>query len=224
LAPLATVFREWNMKVLVFGATGNIGRAITAELLSRGHTVTGASRTGVPVEGLDVTVLQGDAADPATVARLSRGQDAVVAAIGPKPGDPVPDGAFSSAARGLLDGLRAAGVRRLLVLGGAGSLEVAPGERVVDAPDFPQAWKANALGQAEALGIYRTASDLDWTYVSPAAIIGPGERTGTYRVGGDQLLVDASGESRISIPDYAAGFVDELEKGNAIRRRITVAY
>ncbi len=212
------------MKVLVFGAGGNIGRAITAELLSRGHTVTAASRSGAQAEDLGLPVEVGDAADPGTVARLAQGQDAVVAAIGPKPGAPVPDRAFSGPAHGLVEGLRTAGVRRLLVLGGAGSLLVPGGQRVVDAPDFPDAWKPNALGQAEALGIYRTVPDLDWTYVSPAAIIRPGERTGTYRIGGDQLLVDASGESRISIPDYAAGFVDELEQGNAIRRRITVAY
>ena len=212
------------MKVLVFGAGGNIGRAITAELLSRGDAVTAASRSGAQAEGPDLPVAVGDAADPGTVARLAQGHDAVVAAIGPKPGAPVPAGAFSGPAHGLIEGLRQAGVRRLLVLGGAGSLEVPGGQRVVDAPDFPDAWKPNALGQAEALEIYRTAGDLDWTYVSPAAIIQPGERTGTYRVGGDQLLADASGESRISIPDYAAGFVDELEKGDAIRRRITLAY
>jgi len=212
------------MKVLVFGASGNIGRGITAELLRRGHTVTAASRSGAQLQELGVPVVAGDAADPATVARLAQGQDVVVAAIGPKPGAEVPDGAFSGPARGLIEGLRTAGVRRLLVLGGAGSLEVAPGRRVVDAPSFLDLWKPNALGQAEALDIYRGVGDLDWTYVSPAAVIAPGERTGTYRIGGDQLLVDASGESRISIPDYAAGFVDELEKGNAIRRRITVAY
>jgi len=212
------------MKVLVFGAGGHIGRAITAELLRRGHAVTAASRSGTQAEDLGVQVLQGDAADAATVATLAQGQDAVVAAIGPKPGAAVPDGAFSGPAHGLIEGLRAAGVRRLVILGGAGSLEVAPGQRVVDGPGFPDLWKPNALGQAEALDIYRTVGDLDWTYVSPAAVIQPGERTGTYRVGGDQLLVDAAGQSRISIPDYAAGFVDELEQGNAIRRRITVAY
>jgi putative NADH-flavin reductase len=212
------------MKVLVFGASGRIGRAITAELLRRGHAVTAASRSGTQVDDLGVPVRQGDAADAATVATLAQGQDAVVAAIGPKPGAAVPDGAFSGPAHGLIEGLRTAGVRRLLILGGAGSLEVAPGQRVVDGPGFPELWKPNALGQAAALDIYRTVADLDWTYVSPAAVISPGERTGTYRVGGDQLLVDASGQSRISIPDYAAGFVDELEKGDAIRRRITVAY
>jgi putative NADH-flavin reductase len=212
------------MKVLVFGAGGNIGRAITAELLSRGHAVTAASRSGAQVDGLDIPVAAGDAADPGTVARLAQGHDAVVAANGPKPGAGVAANAFSGPAHGLIEGLRQAGVRRLLVLGGAGSLEVAPGRRVVDAPDFPDAWKPNALGQAEALDIYRTVSDLDWTYVSPAAIIGPGDRTGAYRIGGDQLLVDAAGESRISIPDYVAGLVDELENGRAIRRRITVAY
>jgi len=215
---------ELDMRVLVFGAAGNIGRAITAELLARGHAVTAATRSAEQLESLGVPVATGDAADPATVARLAQGQDAVVAAIGPKPGAPVPQDAFSGPAHGLIDGLREAGVRRLLVLGGAGSLEAAPGQRVVDGPDFPDAWKPNALGQAGALDIYRGVADLDWTYISPAAIIAPGERTGKFRVGGDQLLVDGSGESRISIPDYAVALVDELENGEAIRRRITVAY
>ena len=115
-------------------------------------------------------------------------------------------------------------MRRLVILGGAGGLEISPGVRVVDAPDFPAMWKANALAQIKALALYREVEDLDWTVVSPAAIIEPGERTGNFQIGGDQLLVDAEGRSRISIADYAIAFVNELERGEAIRRRITVAY
>jgi hypothetical protein len=121
--------------------------------------------------------------------------------------------------------LRLAGTRRLIVVGGAGSLEVAPGQRLVDTPDFHPAWKPAALAHARALDeIYRAADDLDWTYVSPAAVIEPGERTGSYRTGGDQLLTDEAGDSRISIPDYAIAIADLLDSGGAVRRRITVAH
>jgi uncharacterized protein len=214
------------MKVLVFGASGAIGRAIAAELLERGHTVTAASRSGAPVEGLVVQTVTGDARDPGSVARLAAGQDAVASAIGPRHGNGEdPEDSLLGAARGLAEGLRRAGVRRLVVVGGAGSLEVAPGKRLVDSPDFPPARKPTSLAHARTLDeVYRGIDDLDWTYVSPAGMIGPGDRTGEFRVGGDQLLVDDSGQSRISIPDYAIAFADELEDGEAFRRQITVAY
>jgi len=215
------------MKVLVIGASGAIGRAVTAELLARGHTVTAATRSGTPVEGLVVQAVTGDASDPASVARLAAGQDAVASATGPRRGNggEDPEDSMLGAARGLAEGLRRAGVRRLVVVGGAGSLEVAPGQRLVDAPGFPPAAKLTALAHARALDeVYRGIEDLDWTYVSPAGVIAPGERTGEFRIGGDQLLVDESGESRISIPDFAIALADELEHGKAFRRRITVAY
>jgi putative NADH-flavin reductase len=214
------------VKIVVFGASGAIGRAITAELLERGHTVTAATRSGAPVGGLVVQAVTGDASDPGSVARLAAGQDAVVSSTGPRRGSGEdPEESLLSAARGLAEGLRRAGVRRLVVVGGAGSLEVAPGQRLVDSPDFPPAWKSTALAHARTLDeIYRSMEDLDWTYVSPARMIGPGERTGEFRVGGDQLLVDDAGQSRISIPDFAIAFADEIEDGEAFRRRITVAY
>jgi uncharacterized protein len=214
------------MKVVVFGASGVIGRAITGELLVRGHTVTAATRTGGPVEGLVVHCVTGDASDAASVARLAAGQDAVAAAIGPRQADDEdPEDSLITAAWGLTEGLRRAGVRRLVVVGGSGSLEVAPGQRLMDSPGFPPAWKPTALAHARALDeVYRDIQDLDWTYISPAGQIGPGERTGEFRVGGDQLLVDEHGDSRISIPDYAIAFTDELEHAEAVRRRITIAY
>jgi hypothetical protein len=214
------------MKVVVFGASGAIGRAITSELLERGHTVTAASRSGAPVEGLVVRAVTGDAADPASVARLARGQDAVASATGPRrDGSEDPEESVGRAARGLAEGLRRAGVPRLVVVGGAGSLEITPGLRLMDTPDYPPAWKPTALAHARVLDeVYRGLDDLDWTYVSPAAAIGPGDRTGEFRVGGDQLLTDEAGQSRISIPDFAIAVADELEDGEAFRRRITVAY
>ncbi|HLZ57791.1 MAG TPA: NAD(P)H-binding protein, partial [Ktedonosporobacter sp.] len=110
-----------------------------------------------------------------------------------------------------------------IVVGGAGSLEVAPGLHLVDTPDFPAAWKPTALAHRDALEVYRKAN-LDWTYVSPAALIAPGERTGTYRTGTDKLLTDEKGESRISAEDYAIAILDEVEHPHFIRRRFTVAY
>jgi putative NADH-flavin reductase len=213
------------MKILVFGASGAIGQEITAELLRRGHSVVGVTRTAAPVEGLDVQFVQGDAADAASVAVLAQGVDAVVSAVGPRRGSENDEESLVGAARGLVEGLRLAGTRRLIVVGGAGSLEVAPGQRLVDTPDFHPAWKPAALAHARALDeIYRAADDLDWTYVSPAAVIEPGERTGSYRTGGAQLLTDEAGDSRISIPDYAIAIADLLDSGGAVRRRITVAH
>lgn len=214
------------MKVLLFGASGNIGRAIAQELLTRGHTVTGVTRRGT-VDGVDheqFTSTAGDATDPTTVASLADGHDAVACAVGPAVGREDDREIIVGTARSLIEGLRKAGVRRLVTIGGAGSLEVAPGKRVLDDPNFPAMWRANAEAQSEALGLYRDVADLDWTYISPAAHIGEGPRTGTFRVGGDQLLADSNGKSDISYADYAVAFVDELERSTAVRRRITVAY
>jgi uncharacterized protein len=173
-----------------------------------------------------VQAVTGDAANPASVARLAAGQDAVASATGPRRGGQEdPEASLLGAARGLAEGLRRAGVRRLVVVGGAGSLLVAPGQRLVDTPGFPAAAKPTALAHARTLDeVYRGIEDLDWTYVSPAAKIGPGDRTGEFRIGGDELLADPAGESRISISDFAIAFTDEIEHGDSLRRRITVAY
>ncbi|HEV8295788.1 MAG TPA: NAD(P)H-binding protein [Acidimicrobiales bacterium] len=214
------------MKVLLFGASGNIGEAIARELVARGHTVTGATRRGATVEGLDIAVVPANVTDVEDVAALAVGQDAIVSAVGPRHGVDADDGTalFVGAAHALVDGARKAGVRRLVVVGGAGSLEIAPGVRLVDSPEFLDAWKPNALAQTAALDVYRTIDDLDWTYISPAALIEAGERTGRYRTGGEQLLTDDQGKSRITYADYAIALVDELEQRNAAGRRITVAY
>lgn len=214
------------MKVLLFGASGHIGRAIARELLLREHGVTGATRRGA-VDGLEqerFTAVVGDATDPATVAALAAGHDAVASAVGPAIGRENDRDIIVGTARALIEGLRRAGVARLVTIGGAGSLEAAPGKRVLDDPNFPAMWRANAEAQSEALTLYREVEDLDWTYVSPAANIGEGRRTGAFRVGGDRLLTDEHGKSDISYADYAVAFVDELERAAAVRRRMTVAY
>ncbi|GAA5004976.1 NAD(P)-dependent oxidoreductase [Kitasatospora paranensis] len=211
------------MKVLLFGATGNIGSAIADELTARGHEVTGVTRSGAAARP-GVRAVAGNVGDPAQVAELAEGHDLVASAVGPRIGTEDDREVIVGATRGLIEGLRAAGVKRLVVLGGAGSLRTADGTRVVDDPHFPDLWKANALAQIEALGLYREVDDLDWTYVSPAKLIEPGERTGVYRLGGDDLLVDADGRTRISIPDYAVAFADLIDGGHALRTRVSVAY
>jgi putative NADH-flavin reductase len=119
--------------------------------------------------------------------------------------------------------LQKAGVRRFLMVGGAGSLEVAPGLQLVDAPDFPAAWKGIALAHRDALNVLK-GSDLDWTSLSPAALIEPGVRTGKFRLGTDQLVMDDKGESKISAEDFAVAAVDELEKNAHVRQRFTLGY
>ncbi|MEU0569834.1 NAD(P)-dependent oxidoreductase [Nonomuraea sp. NPDC005983] len=200
------------MKILLFGATGMVGQRIVTELRNRGNDVTALSRSGPD---------KGDVADTAT---LARGYDVVISAIAPPRDGTEPAPPFLAANRALIDGVRKAGVRRLIVVGGAGSLQVAPGLDLVDTPDFPEMYKKESLAAREVLKLYREVDDVDWTYVSPAAEIGPGERTGVYRIGGDQLLTDARGRSYISAEDFAVAIADEVENGAHPRKRITVAY
>jgi putative NADH-flavin reductase len=212
------------VKVVVFGAGGNLGTRITEELVRRNHAVKVVSRAGTmkPSAAQSRTsIVVADVTDAASVADAVRGADAVVSAIGPGPGQDV--SVLLLAARGLLDGLRKAGVRRLVVVGGAGSLEVSPGVQWSDSARFPPAWKPVAEAHRAALAIYREEPDLEWTVVSPAAMITSGVRTGHYRAGGDQLLVDAKGESQISAEDYAVAVADEVERPRHLRRRFTVA-
>jgi hypothetical protein len=197
------------MKIVVFGSTGMIGSRITAELAQRGHEIIGASRA----TGTDIT-------DPASVAAAVTDADAVVSAVAARGVDYT----LTDVARSLVDGLRRAGVERPVIVGGAGSLEVAPGLRLMDTPDFPDEYKAEAGQGADALAFFQTISDLDWTYVSPAAFIHPGERTGHYRLGGDQLLAEENGNSEISAEDYAIAIADLLEGGAHPRARVGVAW
>jgi putative NADH-flavin reductase len=216
------------MKIVLFGATGNAGRRILAEALDRGHEVVAVVRDPASVSTPDerAPLVKGDATDKSSVARVAQGADAVVSAISPRPnarglGAP----SLVTAARALIEGLTSVGVKRLVVVGGAGSLEVAPGTALVDLPSFPEIYKAEALAQRDALDVYRAeAGALDWTYVSPAGEIAPGEHTGEYRTTGDQLLTDESGKSFITFEDYAVAIVDELERPAHLRRRFGVAY
>ncbi len=211
------------MKLIVFGATGKLGSRIVKEALERGHQVTAVVRDATRFQDSHerLTAAIGDVTDAASVAAVVTGHDAVISAVGPTRNSR-PE-LVVDAARALIDGLTRAGIRRVVVGGGAGSLEVSPGVQLVDTPDFPKEWLDIALAHRDALDVIR-AADLDWTYISPAAFLQPGERTGKYRIGTDQLLTDEKGESRISMEDLAIAFLDEVEKPRFVRRRMTAAY
>jgi putative NADH-flavin reductase len=216
------------MKLVIFGATGNVGRRIVAEAVDRGHEVVGVVRDPAAVQSPDsrVVLAKGDATDAESIARLVRGADAVVSAISPRPnarGLPAPS--LAANARALIKGLRSAGVKRVLYVGGASSLEVAPGKALADTPDFPEIYREEAREGREALAVFRNeAKGLDWTYLSPAAEIAPGNRTGKYRTTGDKLLVDDKGKSYITFEDYAVAVLDELERPQHVAKRFGVAY
>ncbi len=202
------------MKVAVLGASGRAGSEIREELLRRGHEVIAVSRKidGIaPAPG--VTLAAADASDPTALADVIRGADAVISALH----HDVP-------AATLLSALKQAGVNRLLVTGGAGSLEVAPGVRLIDTPEFPAEWKPFATGGITFLNDIRAETEVDWSFFSPAALIFEGPRRGTYRPGTDQLIVDDKGESSISFADYAIAMVDELEQHRHSRARFTAGY
>ena len=202
------------MKVAVLGASGRAGSEITRELAARGHEVIAIARKSEAIPQLPgVTPRAGDAASPSALAQLIRGTDAVISALH-----------FDVSAATLLAALREADVPRLLVTGGAASLEVAPGKRVIDDPAFPEEWKGAALGGIAFLDSLRAETEIDWTFFSPAALIFEGPRLGTYRSGNDQLVTDARGESKISFADFAIAMVDELEQHRHSRARFTAAY
>jgi putative NADH-flavin reductase len=216
------------MKLVVFGATGNVGQRVVREALQRGHTVTGVVRDPSAAKSPDprVHLVKGDATDASSVAAIVRGADAVVSAISPRPNDRgLAAPKLVDAARALIAGLKRAGTKRVLFVGGAGSLEVAPGKQLMDQPGFPDAYRAEATEGRDSLEVWRNeASDLEWTYLSPAAEIRPGRRSGAYRTSGDQFIVDDAGHSTISFEDYAVAVLDELEKPQHVGQRFAVAY
>lgn len=202
------------MKIALIGASGNAGSRILKELSDRGHAVTAIARTPERIAALPgVTPLAGDLSDTAALAETLRGHDAVISAVH----------FLVTDAQALIDTVRASGVKRYLVVGGAGSLEVAPGQRLVDQPNFPEAYKAEASAGADFLDLLRGVEDLEWTFLSPSAMFVPGERTGQFRLGTDTLLSNEQGSS-ISFEDYAIALADEIEQPRHIRQRFTVGY
>lgn len=202
------------MKIALIGASGNVGSRILRELVGRGHRVTAiARRPDAVAADPKVVAKEGDLSDKAGLAALLKGHDAVISSVRFKDLD----------AEGLIEIVRASEVKRFLVVGGAGSLEVAPGKILLNTPDFPEVYKAEASKGVALLHLLNGVKDLDWTFLSPSALFVPGERTGKFRIGKDQLLTNEKGSS-ISYEDYAIALVDEIEKPQHVRQRFTVGY
>lgn len=212
------------MNIALIGATGFIGSGLRKELLSRGHRVTALVTHPEKLSPhANLTAIKIDVLDNVALGKQLKGHDAVISAFsGHAQGDIYEY--YVRGIRSIIAAAKAANVPRLLVVGGAGSLEVSPGVQGVDTPNFPEQWKQSALGAREALRLLRNENDLNWTMLSPSALIAPGQRTGKFRLGGDQLLVNADGKSEISIEDYAVAMIDELEKQAHPRSRFTVGY
>jgi uncharacterized protein len=213
------------MKIALIGATGFVGSAILKEALDRGHEVMAIVRnpdTLTPHEKL--RPMKGDVYNEAEIFRLVAGSDAVISAFNPGWSNPDIYSQQVKGARSIINGVKNSGVKRLLFVGGAGSLEVTPGVQSVDMPGFPAEYKQGALATRDTLTMLRKETGLEWSFLSPSADLFPGQRTGKFRLGADQLLTNAQGESRISVEDYAMAMIDEVEKPQHIRRRFTVGY
>jgi hypothetical protein len=203
------------MKIAVIGASGNAGSRITAELARRGHQVTAIARNPERITApANVTPTKGDVMDQPGLARLVTGHDAAISSVHFLASDPVK----------LIAAAKESKVGRYLVVGGAGSLEVAPGVRLVTTPGFPVAYKAEAEAGGAFLDLLRAEKELNWTFLSPSALFVAGQRTGQFRLGTDQLLTADDGKSSISFEDFAVALADEVERPAHIRRRFTVGY
>ncbi len=203
------------MKIAVIGASGNAGSRITAELARRGHSVTAIARHPEKIAAQpNVKPTKGDVMDQAGLARLLAGHDAAISSVHFLASDPAK----------LIGAAKESKVGRYLVVGGAGSLEVAPGVRLVTTPGFPVVYKAEAEKGAAFLDLLRAETELNWTFLSPSALFTAGDRTGKFRLGIDQLLTAADGKSSISFEDFAVALADEIERPAHIRQRFTVGY
>lgn len=209
------------MKVAIIGASGFIGTAILNEALNRGHEVTAIVRNPekITVKSAHLTVKAADATDEAALVPLFTGNQAVISAYSALDTD-----TYVKAINAIIGATKKAGIKRLIAVSGAGSLEIAPGVQLLDTPQFPAEWKAGATATREAFYVIRQQNDLDWTVISPAMVIAPGERTGKFRLGKDQVVFNEKGESNISTADYAVALINELEQPQHIKQRFTLAY
>ena len=201
--------------IALIGASGNAGSRILKELSDRGHSVTAIARNPEKIAALPkVTPTKGDVLDQAGLAKLWAGHDVAVSSVHFLASDPLK----------LIGAAKDSKVGRYLVVGGAGSLEVAPGVKLVTTEGFPAQYKAEAEKGSAFLDLLRQEKDLNWTFISPSALFVEGERTAKFRLGTDQLLADANGKSWITFADYAIALADEIEKPAHLKQRFTVGY
>ena len=210
------------MKVALYGATGAAGSRILKELVSRGHQVTALARDPAKLvqSGVNVRVKQDDLSDPKSIAAAIGDAEAVVSAYSPPKNDLE---ALTGVTQRQVEALKGKTGVRLVVVGGAGGLNIAPNLALVDSPYMPEPFKPIARAHVNAFNVLK-ASTIDWTYFAPAAFFEPGQRTGQFRLGKDDLIANAQQESRISMEDYAVALVDELEKPRHRRQRFTIGY
>lgn len=213
--------------VILIGASGFVGTAILNELLNRGHKVTAIVRDAkkMSVSNPNLTIVEADVTDTDTLKETSKGKDAVISAYNPGWKNPH---IYKDTLKNyplIVESVKQAGVKRLLIVGGAGTLFYALGKMVMDADDVP----AQLLPGIKSLGEFylntlRKEEDIDWIFLSPAANMTPGQRTAKFRIGKDELMVDANGDSNISVEDFAVAMVDELEQEKHHKERFTIGY
>lgn len=217
------------MKVALIGATGFVGAPLLQELISRGHEVVAIARNieKIPTDSELIVPKQADVLDTEAVSQAVAGVDAVISAYNPGWTNPNIYAEYLEGAASIQTGVKQAGVKRFLVIGGAGSLEVAPGLQLIDTPDFPEEYKAGAGAARKYQGEIKSENELDWTYLSPAIEMHPGtsgKRTGTYRTSLDTPVFNEKRRSIISVEDLSVAVVDEIETPKHIKQRFTVAY
>ncbi|MFV9684057.1 NAD(P)-dependent oxidoreductase [Pseudomonas sp. NY15367] len=213
------------MKLALIGASGYVGAPLLQEALDHGHQVTALVRhpEKLPAHA-NLLAVRADVHDSAALAEQLRGHDAVLSAFNPGWGVADIREQFIAGSRAIVAASKQAGVRRLLLVGGAGSLYVAPGLQLIDTPDFPAEYKEGAEGARQVLNMLRDEQELEWTFLSPAALLVPGPRTGKFRLGRDELLMNGDEPGSISTADLAVALIDETEKPQHIRQRFTLAY
>ncbi|GIZ11535.1 NAD(P)-dependent oxidoreductase [Pseudomonas sp. NCCP-436] len=213
------------MKIALIGASGYVGAPLLQEALNRGHQVTALVRQPQRLAPHpQLAAQQADVHDTEVLTEQLRGHDLVISAFNPGWGLADIREQFIAGSRSIIEACQRAGVRRLLVVGGAGSLYVAPGVQLIDTPDFPAQYKEGAEGARQLLTILQNEQELEWSFLSPAAQLVPGPRTGRFRLGRDELLMNGDKPGSISVADLAVALLDEAEQPQHVRQRFTLAY
>lgn len=213
------------MKISIIGATGFVGKALVAEALHRHHQVTAISRhSNTLPQHAHLITESGDITDVAWLTSRLKGQDVVISAFNGGWQNPNLYQDTVTGNNAILQAVQKASVKRFIVVGGAGSLKIAPNMDLIDSPDFPAEIKPGAQAMREFKNQLQTIDTLDWTYVSPAAMLEPGERTETFRLGGTELLMNGNVPAKISVEDFAVAILDEVNNAQFVRQQFTAAY
>ena len=211
-------------KIAIIGASGYVGTALLNEAVKRGHQVSTFVRHPEKIAAnANVTAVKADVLDTDGLAALLKGHDLVISAYNPGWQEADIRNIHIKGSKSISEAVKKAGIKRLIAVGGAGSLEI-NGQQLVDSPEFPAEYKEGALGARQALNDLKAEDTLDWSFVSPAILLVPGEATGTFRLGKDSPVFDDKGESKITVGDLAVAILDEAEQGKHIRQRFTAAY